>query len=406
VEMTYTPPVADIATPRSRALIVGVVGLVGCALAFVINRDHLFRSWLISYMLFLGIGLGSMALMMIQHLSGGQWGIFRRIFEASSRTLPLLAVLFIPVVVGIGSLYPWSHADLVQTDEILRHRAPYLNTTFWLVRAAIYFVAWIGFSTVLNRLSLRQDTGDLGVNITIQRLSGAGLVVYALTLTAAGIDWIMALNPHWYSTLFGFLMMGGQGISALAFTIVAAAFLLPRPPMSALLRPNHFHDLGKLSLAFVMLWAYFNFSQFLLTYAANLIEEIPYMLVRIDHGWQYLAVFLVVFHFAVPFLLLLSRNLKRRPRLLVRIALWLLLVRFIDLYMMVSPEFLPTGPNAHVSHGEEAVSRFFVYWTDLAAPLAIGGLWLWMFFTELGKRPLFPMGDPYLAESLRSGGGH
>ena len=403
--MTYAPPVADLDGRRSRALIAGAVGLVVCAIGFVVDRDHLFRAWLIAYLLFLSIALGSMALMMVQHLSGGTWGVFRRVFEASSRTIPFLAVLFIPVILGMGSLYVWTHEDHVQADEILRHKAPYLNTPFFIARAVFYFAVWAALSWFLNRLSARQDTGDLSVNTTIQRLSGAGLVIYALTVTFAGVDWIMSLNPHWYSTLFGFLMMGGQGLAALAFTIVISTFLVRREPMATLLRPHHFHDLGKLMFAFVMLWAYFNFSQFLLTYAANLIEEIPYMITRMNHGWQYLAVFLIVFHFAVPWLLLLSRRTKRTPERLVIIAAWILFVRYADFYMMVTPEFASSGENLHLLAGEHE-SHFFIHWLDLAAPLAVGGLWLWMFFTELRKRPLLAVGDPYLRESLATGGGH
>ena len=403
---TYTPPVADIDGPRSRALIAGAVGVVLCAIGFVFDRDHLFRSWLIAHQLFLGIALGSLALMMVQHLSGGAWGIFRRIFEASSRTLPLLAVLFLPILLGMGSLYTWTHEDHVQADEILQHKAPYLNIPFWVGRVVVYFASWIGLAWVLSRLSARQDSGEVGVNLTIQRLSGAGLVIYALTVTAAGIDWIMSLNPHWYSTLFGFLMMGGQGLAALAFTIIAATFLFRREPMAGLLKPYHFHDLGKLMFAFVMLWAYFNFSQYLLTYAANLVEEIPYMTVRTSNGWEYLALFLVVFHFAVPWLLLLSRDRKRNPHRLVLVAAWIIVVRYADIYMLISPEFdAATGSNLHLLEGEH-VSHLFVHWLDLAAPLAIGGLWLWMFLTYLRERPLLAVGDPYLRESLESGGGH
>jgi hypothetical protein len=246
----------------------------------------------------------------------------------------------------------------------------------------------------------------VAVNRTIQRVSGAGLVLYALTVTFAGVDWIMSINPHWYSTLFGFLMMGGQGLAALAFTIVVSTFLVKSEPMNRLLTPGHFHDLGKLMFAFVMLWAYFNFSQFLLTYAANLVEEIPYMVTRITHGWQFLAMFLIVFHFAVPWLLLLSRKTKRTPHRLVVIAAWILFVRYADLYMLVTPEFVASGQNVHLAEGGEAVSRLFVHWLDLAAPLAIGGLWFWMFLTELRKRPLLAVGDPYLRESLAGGGGH
>ena len=406
MEMTYTPPVADIDRRRSLALIAGVAGLVVCALGFVVDRGHFFRSWLISYLLVLGIALGSMALMMIQHLSGGTWGVFRRIFEASSRTIPFLALLFVPVLLGMSDLYVWTHPDHVQADEILRHKAPYLNIPFFIGRAVLYFAIWIALALVLNRLSARQDTGEVAVNQTIQRVSGAGLVLYALTVTFAGIDWIMSLNPHWYSTLFGFLMMGGQGLSALAFTIVISTILVKREPLNSLLTPSHFHDLGKLMFAFVMLWAYFNFSQFLLTYAANLIEEIPYMVTRTSHGWQYLAVFLITFHFAVPWLLLLSRRLKRTPQRLVMVAAWLLFARYADLYMMITPEFLSTGQNVHLAEGEHAVSHFFVHWLDLAAPLAIGGLWFWMFLTELKKRQMLAVGDPYLRESLATAGGH
>ena len=407
MDLTYSLPAEEFDARRSRALIVGGAGLAVCAAGFVIAPGHAYRAWLIAYMLFLGISLGSLALAMIQHLSGGAWGIFRRIFEASSRTLPLMAVLFIPVVLGMHELFPWTHAELVAQDHILQQKQPYLNTPFFLVRAFIYFASWIALSMFLNRLSLRQDTGDVRVNLPIQRLSGAGLVIYALTVTFAGIDWIMSLNPHWFSTLFGFLIIGGQGLSALSFTVVIAAMLMPKEPVEGWLKPNHFHDLGKLMFAFVMLWAYFNFSQYLLTYSANLLEEIPYMLTRISHGWQYLALFLVMFHFAVPWLLLLSRDRKRNPRRLVLVALWLLFVRYADLFMMITPEFAAEGGNLHAHVGEgEHVSHFFIHWMDVAASVGIGGLWLWMFFTELGRRPLMPVGDPYLREALQSTGGH
>ena len=407
MDVTYTVPAAEFDARRSRALVAGAVGLAGCAAGYLIDPGNFFRAWLVAYLLFLGITLGSLALVMIQHLSGGSWGVFRRIFEASSRTIPLLAVLFLPVLFGMHELFPWTHADLVREDHILQQKAPYLNTPFFIVRAVIYFVGWWLLATALNRLSQRQDTGDPGVNIPLQRISGAGLVFYALTVTFAGVDWIMSLNPHWFSTLFGFLIMGGQGLAALAFTVVIAAQLMPREPTEGWLKPSHFHDLGKLMLAFVMLWAYFNFSQYLLMYAANLAEEVPYIITRTTNGWQYLALFLVLFHFAVPFLLLLSRDRKRNAHRLVLVALWLLVVRFADIFMMVSPEFAATGGNLHAHTGESAhASHLFVHWLDLAAPLGIGGLWLWMFYTQLGRRPLLAVGDPYLREALQSGGGH
>ena len=409
VDQSYAPPMAAIDSRRTAALVAGVVGLVACGVGFMNDSDNFFRAWLVAYMMWLGVSLGSMALMMIHHLSGGSWGmVVRRVFEASSRTLPLMAVLFVPIALGVQSLYPWSHADLVAQDEILQHKAAYLNTTFFIIRALVYFAGWILIATFLSRWSKAQDAGDTAVTQKMQRLSAGGLVFYAFTLTAASIDWVMSLTPHWYSTLFGFIFLGQQGLSALAFTIIIMVFLGRREPMAGIIKANHFHDMGKLTLTFVMLWAYFQFSQYMLIFSANLLEEIPYFLSRVDHGWQYLGIFLVVFQFFVPFALLLSRDVKRASNKLVLIAVWLLVVRFLDNFFLVSPEFAH-GLNLHmeaVGAEGEHVSAFFFTWMDLAAPLAIGGLWVWMFLTQLRQRPLLPINDPYLQDALESTGGH
>ena len=403
-DTTYRSP-EDLDARGARALKVGAVGLVACAFGYGVDHDHFFRSWLIAYLLFLGIALGSMGLLMVQHLTGGAWGVFRRVFEASSRTLPLMAALFVPIVFGMASLYPWSHPDLVEHDRVLLHKATYLNSVFFVIRALVYFVGWTLIAWTLSRWSRQQDEGDMSVNLRLRYLSGGGIVFYALTATFASVDWVMSLNPYWYSTLFGFLFVGGQGLSALAFTIIVSALLVRRPPVDTLFRASHFHDLGKLSLAFVMLWAYFNFSQYLLIYAANLVEEIPYFLVRTSHGWQYVAILLVVFHFAVPFSLLLSRDNKRMPHRLVWVALAILVVRYADLIMLVSPEFDAAGANLHMAVGEPEAG-FHLHWLDLAAPLTVGGLWLWMFFTQLAQRPLLAFRDPCLREALEATGGH
>jgi hypothetical protein len=403
--MPYTAP-ADIEARRSRALVVGAAALLLCAVGFFLNRDQFFRAWLIGYMLWLGVALGSMGLMMIHHLSGGAWGmVVRRVWEASSRTLPLLTILFIPVVLGLNRLYPWTHTELMQSDEILRHKAIYLNPTFFLARAAIYFIGWNLIAWRMTALSRAQDEGDVTATRSMQRLSGGGLVFLALSITFVGVDWFMSLNPDFYSTMFGFLFMNYLGLAGLAFTIVMATYLRKTEPMSALFRPSHFADYGKLTLAFVMMWAYFQFSQYLLVYAANLQDEIPYVLTRIDGGWQYLALFLLVFQFVVPFCLLLSRPLKREPERLVKLALWLLIVRVIDTFMYVTPEFSTGGANRWFVAGEHG-SVFFVSWLDIVTPIAIGGLWFWMFFTQLRQRPLLPIGDPYLPAALESSGGH
>jgi len=403
--MPYSAP-ADIEARRSRALVVGAAALLLCAVGFFLNRDQFFRAWLIGYMLWLGVALGSMGLMMIHHLSGGAWGmVVRRVWEASSRTLPLLTVLFIPVLLGLNRLYPWTHTELMQTDAVLRHKAIYLNPTFFLARAAIYFIGWNLIAWRMTALSRAQDDGDVSATRSMQRLSGAGLVFLALSITFVGVDWFMSLNPDFYSTMFGFLFMNYLGLAGLAFTIVMATYLRKTEPMSALFRPSHFADYGKLTLAFVMMWAYFQFSQYLLVYAADLKEEIPYVLTRIDGGWQYLALFLLIFQFVVPFCLLLSRPLKRTPERLVKLAFWLLIVRVIDTFMYVTPEFSTAGANRWFVAGEHG-SVFFVSWLDIVTPIAIGGLWFWMFFTQLRQRPLLPIGDPYLAAALESSGGH
>jgi hypothetical protein len=403
--MPYTAP-ADIEARRSRALVIGGGALLLCAVGFVLNRDQFFRAWLIGYMLWLGVALGSMGLMMIHHLSGGAWGmVVRRVWEASTRTLPLLTVLFIPVVLGLNRLYPWAHPELMQTDEILRHKAVYLNPTFFLARAAVYFIGWNLIAWRMTALSQAQDQGDVTATRSMQRLSGGGLVFLALSITFVGVDWFMSLNPDFYSTMFGFLFMNYLGLAGLAFTIIMAAYLRRTEAMGALFRPSHFADYGKLTLAFVMMWAYFQFSQYLLVYAANLQEEIPYVLTRIEGGWQYLALFLLIFQFVVPFCLLLSRPLKRTPERLVKLAFWLLIVRVIDTFMYVTPEFSTGGANRWFVAGQHG-SIFFVNWLDIVTPIAIGGLWFWMFFTQLRQRPLLPIGDPYLAAALESSGGH
>lgn len=402
---TYSTP-SHLVAHRNHALIAGVVGLAVCAAGFAIARDHFFRAYLIAYMFWLGIALGSMALMMVHHQSGGAWGmVIRRIFEASSQTLPLLAVLFVPIALGMHQLYPWSHADHVAHDPALQHKALYLNTPFFLIRAIVYFAAWIGTAWHLNSLSAAQDAGDVTATQRMQRFSGAGLVIYALTITFASIDWVMSINPHWFSTIFGFLFMGGQGLSALAFAVILAALLSRTDPMRSVFNVGHFHDLGKLMLAFVMLWAYFNFSQYLIIFSGNLAEEVPYYIARTTNGWQYLALILVVFHFALPFVLLLSRDLKRNSSRLILVAIGILLMRVFDLFFLVAPEFAATGANLHMAAGGHG-THLFVHWLDVAAPIGIGGIWIWRFLGQLAKRPLLPVRDPHLAEALESAGGH
>ena len=376
---------------RRHLLLAGVVALVLCAIGAFFSPAQFFQAYLWSYMFVLGLVLGSMALVMLQYLSGGAWGIvIRRIGEAAFRTLPLVAVLFVPIAIGIPWLYPWADAKRVAADEILRHKHAYLNVPFFLIRATLYFAGWIVFAYLLNRWSTEEDrAASRELRRKLQLLSGPGLVFWGLSVTFMAIDWIMSIDAHWYSTMFGLLFMAGQGLSALSFAIAVVVVLMRRQPFADAITPRHLHDLGKLLLAFVMVWTYFAFSQWLIVWSGNLSEEIPWYVERLHGGWQYLALALILFHFALPFTLLLSRELKRAAPAIRTIALCILVMRLVDLYWLVAPDF---------RKGQLAVS-----WMDFVAPIGLVGIWLWAFAIEIGRRPLLPVGDPHLEEALQHG---
>ncbi len=385
----YAAP-ADVDRVQRLGLIAGVVGAVLCLLGLFLSPAYFFRAWLVGWVFWMGVTLGCLAIFMLHHMTRGAWGlVVRRVLEAASRTLPVLLVLFLPIVFGMRELYEWARPEVVRGDEILRHKEAYLNLPFFFARLIFYFLLWGGFAWILNRMSLRQDREpDPGLTRRMQYISAFGIVGYCLAVTFAAVDWLMSLQPHWFSTIYGVYLMGSQGLSALAFLIVVALFLSRREPLAGVIQPRHFHDWGKLLFAFVMLWAYFSFSQFLITWAGNLPEEISFFLPRIRGGWGILALAIAVFQFALPFGLLLSRDLKRDARRLAAVALLILVMRWLDLLWQVEPAF----PAAERSVG--------MYWLYLVAPLTIGGVWLFFFVRELKKRPLLPVNDPYLAEAI------
>jgi hypothetical protein len=387
---TYAAP-SRVSSLQRLALIVGVVGLGLCAVGFSASREQFFRAWLIAFLFWWGVSLGSLAWMMIHHLSGGQWGVVtRRVFEASSRVLPYMALAFLPVAFGVKELYPWARPELVANDEILQHRAPYLNISFFYLRAAIYFVLWSALAYLISGWSRKQDTapGDEGLAIRMQRLSGGGLLLYGITLFFASVDWLMSLDPHWYSTIYGILMLGGQGLASMAFTLTVMVLLSRTAPLAGVFRANHLHDLGKLMLTFVMLWAYFQFSQFLIIWSGNLPEEIGFYLTRIEGAWVYLSAVLILGHFALPFVLLLNRDLKR-SHMVALVAIFVIGMRFVDLFWLMGPRDGHTAP---------ALS-----WINFVTPIALGGIWIAVFLWQLGSRPLLPLGEPELAEVLEGG---
>ena len=373
---------------QRRLLTLGIAGGLVSVFGLWTNPAQFFQSYLVAYMFVLGVTLGCLALGMVHQLSGGAWGVvIRRPIGAASRVLPILTLLFLPLVFGMSHLYEWTHADVVAADEALQHKQLYLNTPFFLMRAAFYFVVWNALSYFLNAWSLEQDrTGDPAIARRMQLLSAGGLLGYGLTVTFASFDWLMSLEPHWFSTIYGVLIIGGQGLSALAFLIVASAWLSRRPPLQGIIVPAHFHDLGNLMLAFVMLWAYFAFSQYLIIWSGNLPEEIAWYLHRLQTGWRTVGALLVVLHFVAPFGLLLSRAIKRQAHLLVKVAYLILVLRVVDLYWLVAPEFHRHGV---------AVS-----WLDLMLPFSLSAIWLGCFVWQLRGRAILPVHDPQFDEAL------
>lgn len=373
---------AELRRVQAPALAVGVFGLAACAAGAYLDPGIFFPSYLFAFIFWLGVALGSLAIEMLYHLVGGAWGLpIRRIQEAAALTLPLLMVLFVPLLFGLGWLYAWARPDAVAADPLLQHKSVYLNPTFYTIRAALYFVIWIGMAYLLNRWSLEQDrTGDPALAERMRNLSRFGLVVYMLTLTFASIDWVQSTEAHWYSTIYGLIYLAGQGLSGFSFAIIIAALLSSQEPLRSVATPSRFGDLGGLLLVFVMFWAYVELSQFLLIWSGNLPEEVTWYVQRGQGGWNWVIITVIALQFVLPFLLLLARRTKRTARALAAVAGLILVVHLLDLFWLVVPPFRPQGLSLH--------------WLDVAAPIGIGGIWVAAFIWLLGRRPLLPLHDP------------
>jgi hypothetical protein len=365
------------------AAVAGAVGAAACLIGGIINPRQFFYSYLLAFTLWLGVTLGSLGLLMVQHLSGGAWGfVVRRPLEAAARLAPFMGLLFIPVLLGIRTLYPWAQADVVAADPVLQEKRIYLNIPFFVLRAGFFFAVWTMIGWVLSYWSLMQDErGEQPLGRRMQAVSAVGLVLYVLTMTFASVDWLMSLEPHWYSTIFSIFVISGQGLSAIAVVIIVLAAVSRDKQMGSFAVPARFHDLGNLMLMFLMVWAYVSFSQFLIIWSANLPEEIPWYTHRIGNEWQWVGLGLVVFHFAIPFALLLSRQTKRVRSRLVPVAVSILVMRAVDLFWIVGPERSPT--------------RFSIHWLDFVAPITLGCVWAWLYVRQLQGRPLVPMHGEY-----------
>lgn len=395
-------PMADLDALRNRAWIVGGLASALIAVGYFTRGDEpsgFYSAYLVGWLTCLSVALGLHCVGMLGHLTGGDWGvILRRVSEAAGRTLPFFVLAAIPLALGLEHLYPWVNPEVDANghylDHLLEHKRIYLNETGFLIRGAVYFAVWTAFAFVLSSWSRRHDeTGDPAIREKLKGLSAAGLILHVLLCTLASVDWIMSLDPHWFSSLFGFAFVAGQVLSAFAFAVLAVLFLSKGKPLSVLLRGRFalkiFHDYGKLMLAGVMFWAYMMISQYLIIWSGNLPEEITWYIDRNTSGWQTLTLLLTLAHFALPFLLLLSADLKKRARLLAVVAVWVLAMRWLDFYWQVAPS---------VHH--DAVS---FGWLEPVVPIGLGGLWIGLLASSLKKRAIVPRRDPALAEILAHG---
>jgi hypothetical protein len=385
------PPPA-VKTIARRSLIVGVAFGIVAIIGACLRPEEFYRAYLLGFMCWLGVALGSMAILMIRHLTGGGWGVvIRRTLGAAMRTLPLLALLFIPIILGMHRLYIWAQPLDNIADKHLREHLQditktYLTANGFIIRAVFYFAIWNLLSYLLTKWSKQTDRPGAPDNTQrFKAVSGPGLILYSFTISFAAIDWVMSLDPSWVSTIFGLIILIGEVLSAMCFAVVVERILFNYRPMSEMLRPDFVHDHGKWMLTFTMVWAYFNFSQWLIIWAGNLPAEITFYLKRLSGGWGWIGLTLVLFHFAVPFGILLSRPFKRDIHRLAWLAAWLMLMRYLDVFWIIEPNFSDT-------------LRFTV--ADVIVPVAIGGIWLACFFRNLAALPLLSAYDPDAHEVL------
>jgi hypothetical protein len=374
---------------QMRGWMVGGVALVIALIGAFAHPDKFFESYLFSYLLVLGLTLGSLGLLMLQHLTGGQWGIMiRRPLEAASRNVPLILVMFVPILFGMKHLYgAWLDPEKVQTEPLSDFQQHYLTHGGFVFRAVVYFAIWLLLMLLFNSWSRQQDREpeNPAVLRRIKTLAGPGVILYVLSMTFAVIDWAMSLSPHWASTIYGFIFVATQAVSAMCLMILVVILLKGSEPYASVLKTRHLHDLGKLLFAFNMLWGYFDFSQLLIIWSGNQPEEISFYRSRLSGEWGVVAVVVLLFSFGLPFLILLSEDVKRNPKLISKVAIWMLVFRLVDLYWMTRPEF---------------TARAWPTWLDFVVPVALVGVWVGFFAMNLKQRPLLPLGDPNLAEAI------
>ena len=373
------------------------------------NQDYastsFFQSYMVGYLYALGATLGGMGFLFIHHLTGGGWGfVSRRVFEAASRNIYAMAALFIPIVIFMkkSGAYPWVDTKWAEQDHIVAQKLAYLTADGFIVRAIICFAIWMVFVYLMNFWSKQQDkTGDMVWREKMKFLAGPALLIYVLAMTVAAIDWVMSLEPTWFSSIYGVMFCIGQGITILAFNIVFLTWLAKFEPMKSALKVNRLHDLGNLQFAFIILWAYIELSQFIIIWSAGLPEEITWYMNRSRNGFEYVSAALVLLQFVFPFLLLISRGTKRVASTVSKIAIAILVVRVIDLWWIVAPS---VHPGIADMYRENLYNGFPIFFTDLLAPIGFGALWFALFLKNFRTMPVLPTKDPMFPETSEQGG--
>lgn len=385
------PDSTGIGRVQMPALVVGVIGLVGAGIGWSMNPTEFYRGWLPAFLFWLLISVGSLGVLMLQYVTGGEWGLLiRRPLGAAARTSWVFLLFLIPIIIGLPQVYSWADPAVVQGDLLLEAKQGYLNRTGWIIRTLVYFALWALWAWRVRVLSLQfyEDRAP-ETELKRRRWSASGLLMIVMTLTFASIDWVMSLEPKWYSSMYGISFTIGAGLSAYAFVTFFLTRIAGTKAMSGILKPSHFRDLGNLMLAFVMLWAYTAFSQFLLIWYGNIKEEVPYYIKRQQGGWGVLAAMLILFHFFLPFFLLLMRGIKDRPKTIAVVTILILVMRFIDIYWL-------TGPAWYGEH-------FHFPWVAIFALLGIGGVWLFLFIQQLKGQTIIPIHETWVEEALREG---
>ncbi len=365
-----------------------VLGAVACAFLGAANPKQFLFSWLVSFLFFLSLALGGLFFVLMQYATQGGWGIvLRRLGETIFTTLPVLAVLFLPLLLGMRDLYTWSAPGAAEHDALLRWKAPYLNVPFFLIRAALYFGIWSFIAILYYRGSRSQDeTGDPAVSARLRRLAGPAIIVLALTQTFASIDWIASLTPHWYSTMFGVYFFAGSLVGFLALISVVILAMRRADLLTTVINAEHLQDVGKFLFAFTAFWAYIAFCQFFLIWYANLPEETSWYKARIEGSWLAVSLLLMAGHFVLPFLFLMGRDVKRRAWTLAIGGAWLLAMHYVDLYWQVMPTLHPEGLSPSL--------------LDVAAFVSVGGSFVAAASWLMRRQALVPLRDPRIAESL------